>query len=55
MVVVVGGPAEGDGERHQEEHQGEQQAPGGDGATAVECPEFSCQIEETKSPGGEGE
>ena len=41
VVVVVGGSAEGDGERHQEEYQGQQQSPGGDWPTAVECSEFS--------------
>ena len=55
MVMVVGGSAQGDGERHQEEYQGQQQAPAGDGPTAVERPEFSCEVEEYKSPGGEGE
>ena len=41
VVVIVRGPAEGDAERDQEEHQGDQEPPAGGGPRAVECAEFT--------------
>lgn len=55
VVVVVRGAAQGDGERDEEERQGEQQSPAGERSAAVECSKFACEVEEDKAPGSEGE
>ena len=55
MVVVVGGSAQGDGQRDQEEGQGDQQPPAGGRAAAVESSQFSREIEEDKTPGSKRE
>ena len=55
MVVVVGGSAEGDGERDEEEDEGEQQSPARDWPSAMECSQFPSEVEEDKAPGSEGE
>ena len=41
VVVVVRGPAEGDGERNEEEDQWEEQSPARYRPTAVECSQFA--------------
>ena len=51
VVVVVRGSAQGDGQRDQEEGQGDQQPPAGGWAAAVESSQFSREVEEDKSPG----
>ena len=51
VVVVVGGPAQGDGEGDEEEGQGQQQSPAGDWSGAVEGSQFAGEVEEDKAPG----